>query len=668
MAGRSDIKAGSAYVELLLKDSAFVKGLRNAGEKLKSFGAGMGVIGAAVGAAGAAITGPLLGALNHFSEFGSTLNDMSIRTGIAASTLAEFGYAADLSGSSLEGVEKSVRKMQKAIGAAIDGGQEAKDTFRELGIDLSALKQLSPDQQFELIGEKISAIPDPTKKAAAAMKVFGKSGTELLPMLEDLSTLRQEAKDLGIAPDDAAVKLADELGDSMDRAKRSIGAVVFQIGGALADGAIGVSNTIAAVAASVNRWIRANQKLIATVVGIGGVLVGAGAAIAAVGGAIWVVGAALSGLSAAFSVLGSTIAFVLSPVALVAGALIAGAAVWAIYTESGQAAVSGLMSVLNELLGVFNQMFGGIKDALTSGDLMLAGQIAMAGLNVAFQTGLSAINDVTGGAIDWLRSAWDVALSGITFAVTEWKLLTIIAFQSAAVAIVSFASDVAHFLTVSIPAYLAWFGEHWREVFTDIMNFTSTVATNIFTNLSNLWDGIKGLFNGEGFKFEWTPLTEGFESAMKELPQIAEREMGPIEQAMRDKLAGLSDELAGAWGKQQAGKPAATNQYTAKSNAQADLDALTAKANRTAEEKKLADANKKSAALGEVPDMAAKGKEVFSTFSAAGLAAAGAGGSHEDSAADETRRLRDEAKVAAKEQATRDAMMRVAIQSSFRIA
>src|SRR4051812_28217666 len=108
MPGRSDIMAGKAWVALGLKDAGFSAGLKAGGEKLKSFGAGMATIGAAIAAAGVAITAPLLGALNHFADVGGALDDMSQRTGISAQALSELGYAADFSGSSLEGVEKGI--------------------------------------------------------------------------------------------------------------------------------------------------------------------------------------------------------------------------------------------------------------------------------------------------------------------------------------------------------------------------------------------------------------------------------------------------------------------------------------------------------------------------------------------------------------------------------
>jgi hypothetical protein len=56
----SSIRAGSAYVELLLKDKDFQDGLKRASDRLKAWGRSVAIVGGVVLAAGAAITVPLL--------------------------------------------------------------------------------------------------------------------------------------------------------------------------------------------------------------------------------------------------------------------------------------------------------------------------------------------------------------------------------------------------------------------------------------------------------------------------------------------------------------------------------------------------------------------------------------------------------------------------------
>src|SRR5689334_9556301 len=107
MAGRGEIRAGKAFVELSLKDN-LTKGLKNASQKLKDFGGGVATVGAGVAALGTGIVAPLLAAASRFADVGSALNDMSARTGVSAQALTELGHAADMTGATMEGVEKGI--------------------------------------------------------------------------------------------------------------------------------------------------------------------------------------------------------------------------------------------------------------------------------------------------------------------------------------------------------------------------------------------------------------------------------------------------------------------------------------------------------------------------------------------------------------------------------
>lgn len=423
---RADILAGRAAVVLTLKDAAFVKGIKRASQTLKSFGSGMAVIGAGVSAVGTALLGPLAAAVHKFADVGSELNDASARMGIAAGALAEIGYAAEQSGASMEAVETSIKRMQKLLGAAADGSKEAISTLRDLGLTFTELNNLRPEDQFQRIGERLAAMPADFKRTSAALAVFGKQGTVLLPMLDTLAEMRQEARDLGLAPSDDAVKMADDLGDAFHRLKRAAGAVVFEVGAALGEAVLSGTKTITGIVVAVGRWVKQNQKLVTTVAAVGAGLVVAGGAITALGLSAYVAGVALGGIVSVLSALGAVVGVLASPLAVTIGLLSACAIAWARFTESGQQAVKGISSVLGDLKGTALESITGIFDALAAGNLELAGQIAMAGLKLGLLQGVSALSEAVGGSLgDFLgmvgtqlasgdlASAWGTTLSGL---------------------------------------------------------------------------------------------------------------------------------------------------------------------------------------------------------------------------------------------------------------
>ena len=102
--------------------------------------------------------------------------------------------------------------MAKAITGADEESKAAQQSLDRLGLAAADLQGLSPERQFELIGKRIAGIEDSMVRAGIALELFGRSGTMLLPMLGDLSSLRAEARRLGqtISTEDA--EAADTFG------------------------------------------------------------------------------------------------------------------------------------------------------------------------------------------------------------------------------------------------------------------------------------------------------------------------------------------------------------------------------------------------------------------------------------------------------------------------
>lgn len=145
-------------------------------------------------------------------------------------------------------------------------------------------------------------------------------------------------------------------------------------------------------------------------------------------------------------------------------------------------------------------------------------------------------------AAQWLSEAITTALNVTSYAITNWKAGLEIAFVGAALAVVRMANQYEYYLTTVIPAVAQWFANNWRQIFTDVFNFTFTVFKNLGSNIVNIVKNIPNLIKGKvSFAELWTPLTDGFESSLKELPNIPARQMGAVEQALDTQLAGLTD-------------------------------------------------------------------------------------------------------------------------------
>lgn len=181
----------------------------------------------------------------------------SQKLGVGIEELQELGYAADQSGSSLSGVSGALKIFSRKLGESKKGGGEFKKTLRELGISMNQIKGESLDQNLELIAEKISKLPDGYKKSQIAQQLFGRSGTELIPLLnagqKGIVELRNEARELGIVVGGESAKAMEEFRDDQDRLNASLKGIKTQIISALIP-------TLSKLLKSLLGWIKANRE------------------------------------------------------------------------------------------------------------------------------------------------------------------------------------------------------------------------------------------------------------------------------------------------------------------------------------------------------------------------------------------------------------------------
>ena len=389
-----EVKAGGGFVTLDLRDR-LQKGLKRASARLKQFGKSVSGIGRTLATAGATIAGPLLAAAKNFANVGDQLEKMSARTGVSVESLAELGFAAEQSGASIEGVEATLLKMNRRLGRATSIGGPAAAAMQELGLSVDELRQMNPEQRFLAIGEAIRNYGDDAAAAGIAQRALGTGVDKLLPLFkagsEGIEDLRAEFRELGGSISGEQAKKAAVLTDKMNELWVQLKAVAFQAGAALADTLIDLLKAAQPLVRSVIEWIKNNQALIGVAFKVGAALLFAGTALVAIGSTISLIGSAVSAL-------GSILGFLISPVGLVIAAIaIAGVAFFK-FTEAGRAALDRLMQFLKPVVDFFRKTFQGLFDAIAANDFRLAGEIAIAGLRVAFGRGLALLSGEIGGS------------------------------------------------------------------------------------------------------------------------------------------------------------------------------------------------------------------------------------------------------------------------------
>jgi hypothetical protein len=395
-----DVKAGGAYVELGVKDKidAALAGVK---KKLEGFGSMAQKVGAGTAASGAAIVGPLVAAAKVFGETGAALDDISKRTGVSGSKLSELSFAAEMSGTSIETVEKGFGKMAKTLYSADEESKNAVDSLRDLGLNVDELKGLKPEQQFEKIADAISKVQDPSSRAALAMQIFGGAGTDLLPMFEDgaagLAEMAAQAKGLGLVLSDDAVSSAAALDDGFAGLWMSVKGLTMTLGGAIAGPLTTFLEVASQVIAVGIEWISQNQWLVQVVAAVGVGLV-------ALGGAIAALGVASTALAAGLGAVGAIVAALTSPIALVAAGIVGVIAALATMTDVFDPVVNYISEGFSWLSGIVSETMAGISAAFSTGDLGKAALIGFTGLKLVVSQILESVLGMFGSSIKEMSS------------------------------------------------------------------------------------------------------------------------------------------------------------------------------------------------------------------------------------------------------------------------
>jgi len=247
------------FVTLGINDSGLQTGLKNLQKNMTAVGKEMTVIGTTITAAMGA-------AVYSFTKAGAAINDMSKKTGMSTETLSALKFAADSTGSSIEGLEIAVKLMSKGIGEGmLTGKGQFVDAMKAIGLSMDDLIGKNPDQQFMLIARALSNVHNPAMQADMALKIFGRSGTDMLPMLADgadgLDKLMQKAKDLGVVFSKDGAESAETLSRALASVKASVQGLANEIGSTLAPVITDAVANITNIIKSITDWAKAHPEL-----------------------------------------------------------------------------------------------------------------------------------------------------------------------------------------------------------------------------------------------------------------------------------------------------------------------------------------------------------------------------------------------------------------------
>ena len=341
----------------------------------------IGPLGGALGAlAPVATVGGLAALVGKTIDAGDALNDMSQRTGVSVEALAKFKKAAVGNSVDIDVVAKSLGKLSKGMYEVAQTGKGlAADALKTLGISATDAsgKLKSADQVTLEIASKFKAMPDGVEKTALAMQLFGKSGADMIPMLNMG----------GDAIDKLSVKMTGAFAEKADAYKTKLELLGGKVGGLAAGITVALLPALDAVTTVLTLVVDGFSKLpgpIQAIVGGLALLAVSFTVLAPIVASVITVLGAFQGLA-----IGATIAGWLGAL----GPLAAGLATFAAAIVGWPLLIGAALVAVGVLIYAFRDDIGKVIAAIGK-----AIYDAVETVNKTIQTGISAV-------LGWLQSA-----------------------------------------------------------------------------------------------------------------------------------------------------------------------------------------------------------------------------------------------------------------------
>lgn len=221
-------KTESVLFKLGADVSGLTRGLSQGRRGLEDVGkAADGLTSKLVGLAG--VLGVGLGfasAARDALVFADSVVKVSDQTGLSIAAVQRLAFFASQTGNTLEDVTGAIGKMQENLVKAADGSDKQAEAFANLKINTEDFFRLDPEAQFQQVAAAISGIQNPADRAAAAVSVFGKSGKEVIPLMEAMAkqgnAINAQFDAMGGGMSSSAIKALDDIGDGAARTGQAV--------------------------------------------------------------------------------------------------------------------------------------------------------------------------------------------------------------------------------------------------------------------------------------------------------------------------------------------------------------------------------------------------------------------------------------------------------------
>lgn len=243
---------GNLVVHMKANTTDFARGMTSGQKRITTFKTSAIAGFAAVGVAGAGMAAVFKSKILPQFEALDKIAKLSQNTGFKTGDLLAYGFAAEQTGVAAQSLNDGLQRMQRTIGEARAGSAAAAAAFADIGVSLESLRSNSADQNLMQIADAFAAMTTAEERAAAANRLFGRSGKDLLNFLNEgsqgLRAFKSEAAGLGILFSAEELAKVEAANDAMNRLNRTTDAMWQKIAVQAAPAIEQMADSLAALA------------------------------------------------------------------------------------------------------------------------------------------------------------------------------------------------------------------------------------------------------------------------------------------------------------------------------------------------------------------------------------------------------------------------------------
>ncbi|RWN11753.1 hypothetical protein [Mesorhizobium sp.] len=530
--------------------SKFSASLNKVGNDLATVTRRVALLGAGLTTAAAGASAAIFGLAKSSGEVADNAGKAAEKTGLQVEAYGRLEFAANMANVSSEQFVAGMSKLNKAIAEAAQSTNKAGGVIDDTGVKVTRFgattkKTADTTKQagtvFDRLGVKIknangtlrssedivrdlaaafAKMPDSATKSALAIELFGKSGAELLPFLnqgkQGLIDLGAEAERLGIVLTREQANIGDALGDSLDEVKKAAAGIRLQLGLIFAPGITALAEGLRDIIVQNRDALLAfgqavNQRLLSGLSDLLFALIGADSKVKRPWILTW--RDAIIQFGKDFVAVVQNVVLPLFKLVHTAASEVANAinSIFGTNVSGGQLLIG---AALLQLLGVFRLLVS------ASGAVVAAFRLIGTVIAAVFSEGLIAaaatfFSTIVSGATAFL---------GFVAGLVSWPALLVAALAAAAVAVVVFWDDIVAAAQTAITAIQAFFSAD---------------------NLARLFDGLV-----EAGRQAGALLVEAFKLAIEAIGTVllgAAALVGGFVEGVVEAIAGLPGQLLPSW-------------------------------------------------------------------------------------------------------------------------